>query len=197
MKNRIIIRALALFSALTLCVCCLVSCDFNNPLRETYEEPKQIVGVENLTEEEIQTANMINEKVKKFYAVCAESGYGISPDDKYDRFNNYIDAFSKDEKFAEFSRETIYIVLGAAVDANSKDLFKIFKFKIDEANFRIEDYEEVSCVSIVATSDTAEVIVKVLFNDKTIKYHKAELVLLNEEWFVASVPVTVNYTPAS
>ena len=107
MKNRIIIRALAVFSAFTLCVCCLVSCDFNNPLRETYEEPKQIVGVENLTEEEIQTANMISKKVEKFYALYAEE--------------------TNKEVFFERMKEIFYISMDTAKDGASKDWLAIFQ----------------------------------------------------------------------
>ena len=184
MKNRIIIRALAVFSALTLCVCCLVSCDFNNPLRETYEEPKQIVGVENLTEEEIQTANMINEKVEKFYELYADSQYGF-------------DLVESKEEFVERFKESFYIAIDGSKMGLSKDWLAIFQTMVDTASFTVAGYEELSCVSIVVRGDTAEAIVRVLFNDKTEEYHKTELVFLNEEWFLTSVPAIVDYTPAS
>ena len=185
MKNRIIIRALAVFSALTLCVCCLVSCDFNNPLRETVAQPKQLVGVENLTEEEIKTANMINERIQRYYSLYAGK----------------IDLPNSEEECVERLKDSFYAAPSALNEGLkiglTQDWLTFFKIMVDTVSFMAAGYEELSCVSIVVRGDTAEAIVRVLFNDKTEEYHKTELVFLNEEWFLTSVPAIVDYTPAS
>ena len=191
MNNRTLIkRILALLLALTLCTCCLTSCSFdiNDYLPEKVEapEPKELIGASDLTEKELQNIDMITERVEDFYRNVSNMNYDFIRMD-----------------FVPLIRGGFQVVYYGAVLIFEHDLLELLVPTAAKgvlgSGFSLfyEDYDAVSCASIVVSGDNADVIIELVSHNGTVKYHKAKLAFHEEDWFLSSFPVAADYTPAA
>ena len=188
MNNRTLIkRILALFLALTLCTCCLTSCSFdiNDYMPEKVEatEPKELIGASDLNESEMNNVDMITERVEDFYRNVSNMNYDFIRMD-----------------FVPLIRGGFQIVYYGAVIVFEHDLLEILAPTATKGvlgygfSLLYEDYEEVSCASIVVSGDNADVVIRLVSHNGTVKYHKTKLAFHEEDWFLSSFPVTTNWS---